>query len=539
MTNPYDPGGMVTGRDENTLNKLFDRDATIWSRDPQVMASISQRLGWLDAVAFCRNELPRLRSFADSINDQGFTCAVLLGMGGSSLAPEVLNTCFSSSNAKMEMIVLDTTFPDSIVRTTTLAEKHKTLFIVSSKSGTTAETAALNQHFWHWNEQKYGQHAGEYFTAITDEGSDLHKLATARYFREIFLNPDDIGGRYSALSLFGLVPASLLDINLSSLLDSAQTVLENKSEIATALGLGLFLGRNAQGGRDKLTLSFSPAVASLGAWIEQLVAESTGKQGKGIVPVVGERLLDAGNYPPDRMFVHSALAADNENNPDALSGLTRLDQAGHPVALLQLHDIYDLGREFMRWEIATAIAASVMGINPFDEPDVNATKRATIEILKQNSAAGAFSHKSWDDSMDAYQVFFDVIQPGDYVALLGYLPPDQTWLKQLQLLRDRLLMKLDIATCVSLGPRYLHSSGQLHKGGRRNGHFLLFTATGEQDLSIPGQSYGFAHLISAQAQGDLNVLTERGQHTLHLDMGGLEQARIRLRELIELLPELP
>jgi transaldolase/glucose-6-phosphate isomerase len=533
MMTQRDPVSGETDPGRWLWSRLLDRDTSLWSNDPAVCSSISQHLGWLDAVSFSRGQLPRIRAFTDDIKAAGFDRVILLGMGGSSLAPEVFNRCFQHTPGRPDLIVLDTTFPDSVAHAGDTAARGKPLFIVSSKSGSTAETAALYKYFQQWSRSRYGDNSGDHFVAITDEHSALHTLAANDGFREVFLNPADIGGRYSALSLFGLVPAGLIGVDLARLLERAQRVFDNQEAPNSALDLGLLMGRAALAGRDKLTLTFSPKLEPLGPWIEQLVGESTGKDGKGIVPVVGEKGLSAELYPDDRIFVDIALSVDAGEGADRAKRLNQLKQNGHPVAALRVDDVDDVGAEFLRWQMATAIAASVMGVNPFDQPDVNATKQATSQILRQSPQTDIKAAPRHAVDPSSFRVFLNDVQAHDYFTLLAYLPSHQGWEGKLQPLRDRLLQQLNVATCVALGPGYLHSTGQLHKGGKNNGHFVVLTATLDNDVAVPSEQYTFGHLIDAQARGDLEILRQRGQKVCHIDLGTLDTAASNIEQLTE------
>ena len=507
------------------LRRLLAKDTTLWTADAEVSALIEQRLGWIDAVSFSLTQTHRLAQFRDRAGAEGFDRAILLGMGGSSLAPEVFAQCFRPANG-IGLTVLDTTFPDTVQQVSVEAERGKPLFIVSSKSGTTAETTALGSHFWHWAQARYGDTANNHFIAITDEHSSLHRLAREFDYREIFLNPADIGGRYSALSLFGLVPACLLGIDVERLLRNARSVFSAGPQAEQALRLGRFMGHAYIHGRDKLTLTFSPRLKPLGAWIEQLVAESTGKEGKGIVPIIDEPVEAPGQYGSDRLFVDTSLPDEADDDQPRHRWRQGLEQLGHPVFTEQMEDIYELGVEFAKWQIATAIAAAVIGVNPFDEPDVNATKAATSRLLQQPAAGPARSEVTTaDQQISSLRRFLNQSSSAtDYMAILAYLPADSAYINALNKLRRGIARRTNRASCVALGPRYLHSSGQLHKGGPKNGHFIVLTAAAKEDVAIPSQSYGFKHLIDAQASGDMDVLRQRGQQVLHIELGSVATA---------------
>lgn len=531
MTSRSNDRNIDPGNRARLLTRLLERDTTLWSDDPDTGASIEQRLGWLDAIDFSRAQLDRIVDFAGRVRRDGFDRVVLLGMGGSSLAPEVFNQCFAGSANRLDMTVLDTTFPDTVERTSHTAGEGRPLVIVSSKSGSTAETAALFQYFREWCRDRFGDRWGDHFVAITDAGSSLHETAMESNFRGIFLNPADIGGRYSALSLFGLVPASLAGVDISLLLDRAQRMLDGGDSTSDAVDLGIVIGEGVKAGRDKLALAFSPGLKSLGLWIEQLVAESTGKQDTGVVPFVDVTTTNPLRFPDECALVATRLAG--EAPPD--HGVPRQGSLpgpeDRPVISITVDDPHELGAEFMRWQIATAVAAAVMGVNPFDEPDVNATKQATSQILRDGSRSNSSALAAAAFDPATFENFLDQLDGHGYVALLAYLPTDQDWEEKLLPLGLRLQRHLDTVTCLSLGPRYLHSSGQLHKGGRKYGHFLMLTAEPGRAVPVPGAPYDFGSLIEAQARGDIEVLRMRGQNVLHIDLGPIGGAEEKVREI--------
>lgn len=522
---------------DNLLQRLLAKDTSLWTTDPEVAAQIQHRLGWLETVHFSFANAEPLARFRDRIRAEEFDRIILLGMGGSSLAPEVFSRCFHIDDG-INLNVLDSTFPDAVNSITADAGRGKPLFIVSSKSGTTAETAALQSHFWQWSRARHTDAASDHFVAITDAQSGLHRVAEEHGYREIFLNPADIGGRYSALSLFGLVPASLLGIDIERLLNGAQTVFDGGPEAEQALRLGDLMGNAALKGRNKLTLTMAAPLSPLGAWIEQLVAESTGKEGKGIIPIIDEPMAPPRWYGADRLFVDISLSGSVDHDRSVREWHRELEQLGHPVFTVEMEDVYALGAEFARWQLATAIASSIVGVNPFDEPDVNATKKATTQILQQPPAQtgrGVFEKMPAAEMSDRLLHFLEGIMATDYAAILAYLPADRSCGDALDDLRQRISGQSGCATCLSLGPRYLHSSGQLHKGGPKNGHFLFLTASPTEDIGIPGRSYGFEHLINAQAYGDIQVLRQRGQNVLHLHLGTIAGAAAAIQELGERL----
>lgn len=517
------------------LRRCWRRDPGLWSKDPAVQEQISQRLGWLTAAAFTRAQLPELDRFVTQIRNAGVREVVLLGMGGSSLAPEVLAHCFGPQPGSPTLRVVDTTHPDAIAEITTHLPLAETLFIVSSKSGTTSETLALYRHF---HSATGGR--GEQFVAITDPGSPLQRLAEENRFRRVFLNPADIGGRYSALSLVGMLPAAVTGLDVAALLDTSERAAQEcQQPPSPAWLLGQAMAQNALAGRDKLTLVLPPAVAALGGWIEQLVAESTGKQGVGIVAVADEPLAGPEYYAQDRLFV--VLDGPGEPTPDAQhinTALAALEAAGHPVVRRRLPRLIDLGAEFFVWELATAVAGAVLGINPFDEPDVNSAKQRTRELLEDPPAGGAAIYENdaltvrgampAQTGLDAVlSQWLDQLRPGDYMGVLAYLPASAG--AALDALRAALRQRTRTAISMALGPRYLHSSGQLHKGGANNGMFLVLTDQPHHDLDIPGQRHSFGALIQAQAAGDLAVLAERRRRVLHVHLHDRERGLAALR----------
>jgi glucose-6-phosphate isomerase len=488
--------------EDRVLERIWARDHTVWKPDP---TEISNRLGWLDVADAMRRHVDELVAFARTAAADGLETAVLLGMGGSSLAPEVLATTFGSAAEALELRVLDTTHPATIERVTTGLDLDRTLFVAASKSGTTIETRSHLEHFWSLVPD------GRRFAAITDPGSPLGDVASERGFRASFENPEDIGGRYSALSYFGLVPAALIGAPLDDLLGSAVAMASASGPPAPAAespgaALGAALGEAAGAGLDKLTLVLPEEVAGLGDWIEQLVAESTGKEGLGIVPIVGEPLGGPDGYGADRLFVASGDRTE----------LGALERAGHPVVRLPFAGTRDLGGEFVRWEVATAVAGHVLGINPFDQPNVQEAKDATAEVL----GSGEVEAPATDDPA----ALLEGVGPGDYVAILAYL--DRTTETDAALQRVRLAIRdrHRVATTVGYGPRFLHSTGQLHKGGPAEGVFLQVVDAGRTvDVAIPGADYSFGALIDAQALGDLRALRDRGRRVARMTLDTLTE----------------
>ena len=475
---------------DKVIERIWRRDHTVWKDDP---TEIADRLGWLTVTDLMNERVGELEAFADRAAADGFETAVLLGMGGSSLAPEVFMRTFGSAEGALELIVLDTTHPATIRRIAGDLDLPTTLFVVASKSGGTTETLSHLAHFWD------ATPIGHQFVAITDPGTPLETLARDRGFRHVFLNPEDIGGRYSALSFFGLVPASLIGAPLHEVLGRAEEMQVASERMVPAAQnpsatLGALMGEAAKAGHDKFTLALPEEIASFGNWVEQLIAESTGKEGTGIVPIVGEPLASPEVYGEDRVFV-----AIGEQD-----GIDALENAGHPVARLAFDGREQIGGEFFRWEMATAIAGYVLGINPFDQPNVQEAKDATKEIL----ASGSVEDPGFDDLGGLMKE----VGEGDYVAVLAYLDRTSEIEDAIERVRLAIRDRHRVATTTGFGPRFLHSTGQLHKGGPNDGVFIqVVDANRDVDVPIPGQPYTFGTLIDAQALGDLRALRTRGR----------------------------
>ncbi|HEU5002058.1 MAG TPA: glucose-6-phosphate isomerase [Actinomycetota bacterium] len=486
---------------EQVTARIWRYDHTVWKPDP---TEIANRLGWLTLPTAMRGQVGELQAFARQAAADGFTHALLLGMGGSSLAPEMFARTFGSAAGALDLTVLDTTHPAAIRAVEDALDLSATLFIVASKSGGTLETRSQMEHFW----ARLGATPtiGDRFVAITDPGTSLDQLATDRGFRAVFRNPTDLGGRYSALSLFGLVPAALIGADLEALLGSAGAMAgELAGDRAAAENpgawLGAVMGEAARAGRDKLTFVLPAAIDTFGDWVEQLVAESTGKEGKGIVPVPGETLGDPSVYGSDRLFV--ALG----DHP----ALEPLQAAGHPVVRLEAGSPERLGAEILRFEFATAVAGYVLGINAFDQPNVEEAKQATRDILAAGGAAAAGQVDPGSVAKEGQT------GPGDYLGIQAYLQRTPERAAGLQATRLALRDQRHVATTVGFGPRFLHSTGQLHKGGPDTGVFLqVVEDTHAVDLPIPGQPYSFGDLIAAQALGDLQALRARGRRVVRL-----------------------
>ncbi len=527
--------------------RIWEHDHTVWKPDP---TEITNRLGWLHIAEAMMDEVHRLQSLAEEVRDAGYTHALLLGMGGSSLAPEVFSKTFGpgggDSASRPYLAVLDSTAPDAVLAHAERLDPTRTLFIVSTKSGSTVETISFFKFFYNWTADALSSdEAGRHFIAITDPGSRLADIADHYRFRAVFFNDPNIGGRYSALSYFGLVPAALVGVDVPRLLDRALTMVRSCGPGVTAednpgAWLGAVLGELAKarrgraasrGPRDKVTLITSSPIASFGEWVEQLIAESTGKEGKGILPVVGEPLGPPEVYGDDRLFVHLRLNGDDTHD----AAIQALEDAGHPVIRLHLRDLYDLGGQFFLWEMATAVAGHRLGINPFDQPNVESAKVRAREMVAAYQKTGRLPEDEPAPlTAEALQAFLAQARPGDYIALQAYVAPTAETDAALQALRVRLRDRYRLATTVGYGPRFLHSTGQLHKGGANNGLFVQFTADDARDVPIPdeagspessrrpeGPASGitFGVLKMAQALGDKQALLDAGRRVIRFHLG--------------------
>ncbi|MBI5344488.1 MAG: glucose-6-phosphate isomerase [Deltaproteobacteria bacterium] len=557
--------------------RLFAKDPTLWKDGPEERKQIANSLGWLDLPSEMAGVAGEIKAFASGIRKEGFKRAVLLGMGGSSLAPLVLSESFGKRPGHPDLIVLDSTDPDA-VRLVDEASRSKTLFIVSSKSGSTIEPLSLFEHFYGRLRKKEGSFAGNNFIALTDPGSLLERTARERSFRRVFQTPPDVGGRFSALSFFGLIPAAISGIDISRLIQSSLIMsfaLRQGSPLIKNPGvmLGAALGAFYLKGRDKLTVITSKEVSSFGLWIEQLIAESTGKEGRGIIPISGELLSAPSGYSDDRVFVYIGAGAPDKGVRERLF---RLSSAGHPVISFHLKDRYALGGEFLRWEAATSAAGIFLRINPFDQPDVELSKRLTRALLenagrKGRKACPRFRHagagfvppgkkiggrgmdvylgnaalkriqgpgikkkKAGFDFKGALKGFFSLIGKDSYIGILAYMSPfDKKTGARLKRLRKAVLLSTKAATQFGYGPRYLHSTGQLHKGGADNGAFIILARRTSSDAEIPGSPFGFRDLEISQACGDMEALDSKGRSTVFFSLKDASRETFdRLRALI-------
>ena len=494
-------------RDENIASRIVAKDASVWTTDAAVTKMIGNSLGWLNVAGEMLGVAGELREFADEVRGK-FRHVMVCGMGGSSLCPEVLAQTFGQQPGFPELLVLDLTDPDVIAAFAERIDAEKCLFVIASKSGTTTEPNVFYK-FWYDRVR-----SGENFVAITDPETPLVATAREKGFRRIVLNQADIGGRYSALSYFGMLPGALMGLEIGALLEGAQ--IKNVDTDA-ALRLGVAIGECANAGRDKLTFVIDPRLATLGLWIEQLIAESTGKQGKGIVPVVGEPLSDPSVYGDDRVFVSISLKGVTK---DINTKLDELAEAGHPIIRRELSDLSDLGAEFFAWEFATACAGWRLGINPFDQPNVQEAKDATKELLAEFTKSGRLPDSASEQSLaDAVRSQLAQIKPGDYIAFLNYIEETPETNLRLQQIRTYLRDTTRCATTVGYGPRFLHSTGQLHKGGPNTGVFFQLGARDKHDLAVPGEAFSFSVLKEAQALGDFRALKARNRRVVKIDLG--------------------
>jgi transaldolase/glucose-6-phosphate isomerase len=526
------------------MRRLWQRDASLWTGSDE-----AEWLGWLDIVEDQIAHPIELRNLGKEVWSAGFKDALLLGMGGSSLCPEVLRLTFGKIAGYPDLQVLDSTDPAQVKAFENKIDVARTLFIVSSKSGSTLEPNIFKQYFFDLVKKKVGEdRAGSHFMAITDPGSKMQKVAEGDKFRHIFFGRPSIGGRYSALSNFGMAPAAVIGIDTKKFLDRAQEMVhacgpDTPVEGNTGAVLGIVLGSAAISGRDKVTIITSSDISDLGAWLEQLLAESTGKIGKGIIPVDREELAAPEYYGNDRVFayIHTDFATDAKTE----AKLAALENAGHPVVRISMSDIYDLGAEFFRWEIATAVAGAIIGIDAFNQPDVEASKIETKKLTSQYEQSGSLppekpvaddsGMKLFTDEKNAAELakaagsnksvagylkaHLQRIGTGDYFALLGYIQMNEDHEKALQAIRHAVRDKKHVATCLGFGPRFLHSTGQAYKGGPNSGVFLQVTCDDALNLPVPEQKYTFGIVKAAQARGDFQVLAERGRRALRVHLG--------------------
>jgi transaldolase/glucose-6-phosphate isomerase len=532
-------------RHDGRIRKLWERDAALWSNTDE-----AQWLGWLSIIEDELADIATLEAFAREVTEKAYTDVVLLGMGGSSLGPEVLAETFGQMSGAPRFHMLDSTDPAQIEALDAAITLKTSLFIVSSKSGSTLEPSIFMAHYYDMLSKAIGPGAGAQFVAVTDPGSALEKEASEKHFSHVFLGRKSIGGRYSVLSKFGLVPAAAIGIDVRAMLEAAQKMVRSSAadvppEENPGVQLGVALGIAARHKRDKVTIITSPGIAVLGAWLEQLIAESTGKQGHGLIPVDAEPLVSPESYGADRIFAYLVEPGDTDADRDR--AVDALEAAGHPVVRIIVPEAGDIGAEFFRWEIATAVAGSVIGINPFDQPDVEASKNATRHLTDAYEKTGKLPEEMPIFSKDGIAIYADAanagalgthdtlagylrahmarVGKGDYVALLAYIQRDQAHTQALTAMRVAVRDKTLAATCVGFGPRFLHSTGQAYKGGPNSGVFVQITCDDRVSVAVPGRKYDFSIVKAAQAQGDLDVLQTRKRRALRVHLadvaGGL------------------
>jgi glucose-6-phosphate isomerase len=534
MTLPYEPAAALAAKllHERVVSRIWQRDISVWSAEPNSDAakSIASRLGWLDVATTMRPHLDRVAALGRAAHDEGVRSVYLLGMGGSSLCAEVLRSVYGIAPGWPELFVLDTTDEATITTAAERMDPGSTWVVVASKSGGTVEVASMERYFWHRLSGARGSETGRQFVAVTDPGTALEKLAGTRGYRETFINPADIGGRFSALSLFGLVPTALIGAPAHDLLAAGAAMAEGchqENHANAGLELGAFIAAAAIAGRDKLTIVLPPTLTMLGLWIEQLIAESTGKLGKGALPVVDEPLGRPDDYGQDRAFV--AIATERDA-PDK-DALALLHAAGHPILHLTTR-LDGIGAEFFRWEFATAVAGAALNINPFDEPNVAEAKEKTRTLLSAHAANGPTGQTTLLAQSNDVEVFtrafagdspaaliraaLSEVKPGDYVAFLSYLPAESAIGNAIADIRGAIRRKTRAATTFGVGPRYLHSTGQYHKGGPNTPLLFLITAEDATATPIPEAGYSFSVLKHAQALGDYETLEAHGRRVVRL-----------------------
>lgn len=546
----YD-GAIVQGLKSLYDNAFFERiqksDPLIWKEDPSHHKEIRERLGWIRAPKETASRLSEVREFAAEVKKQKYQFAVLLGMGGSSLAPEVFQTIFGNKAGHPRLVILDSTDPRRVADVDRLIKGKKTLFIVSSKSGSTIELTSLFKHFFAEALKKEGDQAGRHFIAITDPGTALERLGTENRFRHVFVNPPDVGGRFSALTLFGIVPAAIIGVDVEKVLKRAAeaaafTVFEMDPAKNPAADLGVSMAVLAKQGRDKLTFVTTPEWECFGDWAEQLVAESTGKEDMGVVPIPREKAARPASYGADRYFVGIVPAGPKGNS--LKTRIAQLQKAGHPVFVCEVRDDYDLGAQFFLWEMATAVANAHLKTNPFDQPNVQEAKDCAKRLLADVTPETNLSPETGKlvpglracgvsgvakDMGKAWSAFWASVKKGDYVNVLAFVPDRPAVRKVLVQIQETLRSKTGNAVVLGIGPRYLHSTGQLHKGGANNGVFLVVASppAKSENLPVPGEKYSFGQLVTAQGRGDFDALKGKGRRALYVELSELSDRNLK------------
>lgn len=511
---------------KSTITRLWNRDHTLWDdRDTE----INQRLGWLTAASHMKTKLVDIEAFASEIKAENIKYFVLLGMGGSSRAAKVIHRTIGVDNEFPTMVPLESTVPSTIGKALKEIDLKSTLVIVASKSGNTMEPLLTYELFKSkivkvlGNDKAMGR-----FVAITDKHSPLHELSVKENFRKVFLNPTDVGGRFSGITYFGLVPAALLGANIHAMIESGEHMRslcapEKPTTENPGVMLGATIGYLAKSGKDKLTLITSPSVFGYGLWVVQLIAESLGKSGKGVIPIAGEPLMKPEHYGDDRFFVYLRLDTDDNNQTD--KEIAEIRNNEHPVKTINMSDINSFGAEMFRWEIAISIAASILEVNPFNQPDVQLSKTSTHKILSNLSTSKLIANIE-SDQISKLNSYLNSSQPNDYFGLLAYLPHNTSIDQALRSMREKVARKYKIATTLGHGPSYLHSTGQLHKGGPNSGVFLMLTAPHKDDISIPTKSYTFGQVTDADAIGDLQTLKKLKRRVVHIKLANDSSAAI-------------
>jgi len=530
------------------VKRIWDKDSTVWKEGKEYDALINNRLGWLSLPESMKSNCSEINAFVNEITAEGFTYAVVLGMGGSSMCPEVCRETFGIKEGYLKLFIIDSTDVNTISNIGDSIDIDKTLFIISSKSGGTIEVDSFMRYFFNKVKESKGAEAGKQFIAITDPQTQLESHAKENNFRKIFINPADIGGRYSALSYFGLVPAALIGVDINKLLKNAEKMMDSCKLSMTEKNPGAFIGaicgKLAMEGKDKLTFILPYEIHSFGFWVEQLIAESTGKEGKGIVPVEGEGIGKPSSYGRDRVMVYFTSGKESKDEKKIMKGFLRKN---FPILNIALKSKFDLGGQFYLWEFATAVMGAVLGINPFDEPNVKESKdntgnvliyfdenkklpetvpQAKYKDLKVYVDEKLFSKKLPDEKKlkkwnaeDCTQFFFKQSKRGDYVAMMAYIQKNKKNEKLLQNIRELIRNEKKLATTLGYGPRFLHSTGQLHKGGAGNGMFIQIISDDAKDLEIPGKPYSFGVLKQSQAIGDYESLLKHKRRVLKVNVG--------------------
>lgn len=528
------------------VKRIFDKDPTVWKKEKEYAEAILNRLGWLHLPLLFKDHCSEINSFADEIREEGFEYAVVLGMGGSSMCPEVCRETFGIKKNYLKLYVLDSTDPGTISDIEKSVTLGKTLFIVSSKSGSTIEVDSFFRYFFEKVKMLKGEDAGKQFIAITDPSTMLEQKALAYGFRKIFINPSDIGGRYSALSYFGLVPAALMGVDIQRLLSDAEKMMymcsESNAGKNPGMMLGITAGEFAKSGKDKLTFILSPDISSFGYWAEQLIAESTGKEGRGIIPIEGENTDKAKDYGKDRLFINVFTEVNKKKNKVITKRIKTL-----PLIKINIEDKYSIGGQFYLWEFATAVMGHILKINPFDEPNVKESKDNTSKVLEHFESSGMlpmqkviaekkglkmffekeilgkkYSGKKKNEKYgfdELLRLFFKRKKSGDYIALMTYIQNNEANSSQLEKIRKILKLKLKASTTLGYGPRFLHSTGQLHKGGKDNGIFIQIVSDETNDVMIPGKPYSFGVLMQAQSIGDYESLVKHKRRVIKINIG--------------------